>query len=291
MRKLEIYMKRFSRTLVLAGLSLATVAMAAQDGIVLRRTLKENDTETYKIDSKASQTINLPNGMGEQEMNIATTSTYKLSTGKLDAAKGTLAITALSTIDKIDADGPMGDALASQKPKPVTTTGTLDARGHMVMDDSKTTMGQLQMGSGSQSSAGGIFVEFPEKAIKVGDTWEVVVPKSPTTSPEDQKLTAKLVGEKKVGDKDVWIISTSGTFKLDIDSSKLAKDKEDASNPMAGQDMHIKGTIDMTGEILVEKSTGKTLRAEAKMKAKNNVEVMGMNIDSTGTTTIVATLQ
>jgi len=274
----------------LAGLSLATVAMAAQDGVVLRKTLKENDTESYKVESKVAQTINLPNGMGEQEMNIATTSTYKISTGKLDPAKGTVEVTVLTSVDKIDADGPMGDALASQKPKPTTMKGTLDAKGHLVLDMAKMTMSQLQFGGG-QSSGGGIFAEFPEKAVNVGDTWDVIIPKSVATGSEDQKLTAKLVGEKKLGDKDVWVITTTGTMKMEIDSSKLPKGDEDASNPMAGQDMKIKGTIEVTTEALVEKSTGKTLRTESKLKSKNNVEVMGMNIDSTGVTTSIATLQ
>lgn len=265
--------------------------MAGQDGVVLRLVLKENTTDNYKVESKATQVINLPNGMGEQEMTILTTSSYKVTTGKVDAEKGVADVTVETSVDKIDADGPMGEMMAQNKPKPMTLKGTLNNLGKLTLDTSKLSMSDLQFGGGSQQSGGGVYVEFPDKAIKVGDSWDYKIPKSPITGSEDQKMTLKLVGEKKVGDKDVWVISTTGTMKLDIDSSKLPKGDADAGNPMAGQDMKIKGTIDVVGESLVEKATGRTLKSEAKLKSKNTIEVMGMNIDSTGTTIVTSTLQ
>src|SRR5579862_2418871 len=181
---------RLSKIFLLAGVGLATIALAAQDSVTLQRTLTENSTEIYKIDSKVNQTVVSP--MGELPLNVTSSMTYKLKTGKVDQDKGTADVEITSTVDKMDADGPMGQMLGQQQIKPIVQKGTLDKRGHMVLAASNSSdVMQLAM-SGVEDTQSTLFVEFPDHPVKVGDTWNVVIPKSPFTGTEDQTLTAKL---------------------------------------------------------------------------------------------------
>lgn len=282
-------MKRTSRIIVLAGMAVASMAFVRQEGNLLRLTLKENTTDIYKIETKAKQTVNSP--AGEQEIGINAASTYKVTIKKLDTDKGTADLSIENTTDKFDVDGPLAEMIP--KPKPSTLTGKLSSRGRFDPDLGKVSTEQLMGGGGQLGGPSPVFVELPEKAVKIGDTWDVVISKGPFTTSEDQKLTAKLVGEKKLNDKDVWIISTSGSLKSDIDSSKLPKKADDDAGGLSGQDVKIKGTTEITLESLVEKTTGRTLRSEMKTKTKNTIEIvqMGVTVDSSGSSTTIATLQ
>jgi hypothetical protein len=137
-----------------------------------------------------------------------------------------------------------------------------------------------------------VVLVLPEKAVKIGDTWDIPVPKGALTYTEDQKLTAKLVGEKKYNDKDVWVIATTGTIKVDVDTAKFGDDP-DATGPMANMKMHFTGPAEVTGETLIEKATGKLLHAETKTKATQKIEIaqFGVSIDATTTGTSIVNLK
>ena len=270
----------------MAGLALFTVALAGQDAVTLRRTLKEDSTETYSSESKGTQSIDIP-GAGNQETTITTKATYVVKVGKTDATKGTTELSITHTVDSIDAEGAGADQ-AKVIPKPFTQTGTIDSRARLVFDYSKLTI--LQALAGVDNGQGGLTLELPEAAVKVGDTWDVTVPKGPTTYNEDQKLTAKLTGDKMVGDKSAWVVSLSGKIKMDMDSSKFAEDPDPGTNPMATLKFHLTGGMDLSGECLVDKTTGIVLRSESKSKGDGKIEIpsMGATLDMTlsGTSTI-----
>ncbi len=282
-------MIQIRKSAILAMAALATAAMAVQDGMLLRRSFAEGQTETYVVETTTKQTVNLPNGMGEQEMASTVGMTYKIKTGKFDADKKSAPVEMTYTIDKFDAEGMMGQAGGDMKGKSTTTKGTIDERGRIIVAPEKTTNAMAAMMSGAQSlGASSITVELPEKAVKVGDTWEVLVPKSPFTGKEDQKLTAKLVGEKDVDGKAAWVVSTEGVIKTDADLSEMTKD---APGPMQGQKMTVKGTMEVKSDGVVEKSSGRTLRLTTKMNTKQTVEMpdMGFTIGTNGTITTVVT--
>jgi hypothetical protein len=283
------------KSAILAGVAMAAFAVASQDGLLIRRALQEGASDTYKVETVTKQVVNLPNGMGEQEMDTTLLATYQVKTGKVDAAKKSAAVELIYTIDKMEADGALGGMMggaASQTGKPTTVAGTLDELGRVKMELPKDgNAATAAMISGAQSMGTSmISVELPEKAVKIGDTWEIIVPKSPFTGPTDQKLIAKLVGEKEVDGKPAYVITTEGAFKTDADLSKMA---EEAPGPMKGQKMLMKGTIDLKSDGVVEKGTGRTLRVTTKMKMKQTLELpdMGFTVDTTGTTTTVVTLK
>ncbi len=282
---------RHSKILLLAGGALATIAFAAQDSITLQRTLIENSTETYKIDSKVNETVVSP--LGELPLNIASSMTYTLKTGKIDAAKGTAEVEVTTTVDKMDSDGPMGQLMNQQQVKPIVQKGTMDKRGHMVLALASPGSVLQLAASGVENSQSTLFIEFPGHPVKVGDTWDLVIPKSAFTGSEDQKLTAKLVGDKKVEGRDVWVVGVSGMFKVDFDSSKLPPTADEANNPFASTRLVSKGTVELTGEGYVDKATGKTSSMTSKGDMKGSVDMpdKGVTMDYSGTVSSVVKLQ
>lgn len=288
-------MIKIRKSVILAGVAIAALAAASQDGLLLRRTLTEGATDTYTVQTVTKQVVQLPNGMGEQEMGSTVDATYKVKTGKVDAEKKSAAVELTYTIDKVDAEGALGAMAGQGGPetgKPMSLTGSLDELGRLKMEAPKGTSPALATLMSNSSSLGGnmVSLELPEKAVKVGDTWEVIVPKSPFTGTKDQKLTAKLIGEKEVDGKAAYVISTEGTLEIDADLTKMA---EDAPPPMKGQKMFLKGKSELKTDGVVEKATGKTLRMTTKMKLKQTMEIpdMGMSIETTGTVATVSTLK
>lgn len=273
-------------------MAISGLAVAAHQGILIRRKLEENTTDKYKIETKLKQTISMPNGMGDQDMDINSVSSYAVKVGKVDAATGVADVEVTTKVEKMDMTGPMA-AMADNEDikKPFTLKGKMDVRNRITMEAAKSSDMMAAMMMGSQSSSNNsTFIELPEKAVSVGDSWEVIVPKGPLTGKEDQKLTAKLVGEKDVDGVSVWVVSLTGLIKTDADLSKLA---DQAGGAAAGQKMTIKGTVDLTAEGLVDKGNGRTIKMTSKAKMKQTVELvdMGMSVDTKGTVDSVVTLQ
>ena len=278
---------RTRNALIVASALVASLALAVQDGILLRRDLKENSTEKYKIETKTNQTVELPNGMGDQEVEITMGVTYVLNLGKADEATGEVAVETVTTVDKMESNAPMG-----QPPKidPVKMPGKLDSRNRVKFDPVVNPSPMMaMMNSASSMNSFGLFVEFPEKAVKVGDSWVVVVPKNPMIYKEDQKVTATLVGEKKVDDQDVWIVTLAGKLLNEIDVSEMMKAMPtDQPNPLANMKMTINGTMNLKGEGVVDKATGRTIRMKTIIDAQQKIEVadMGMTMNTVGKTTV-----
>jgi hypothetical protein len=289
-------MIKIRKSVIFAGVALAALAGAVQDGILLRRTLTEGETDTYSIETVTKQTVTLPNGMGEQEMGSTMLTTYKLKTGKIDPAKKTAAMELTFTVDKMDTEGMAampGATPTTEIGKPFNLTATMDEFGRLKIDPPKGSNPVLATLLTSSNSLGGnlVAMELPEKALKVGDTWDIPVPKSPLTGTKDQKLVAKLVGEKDVDGKSAYVVSTTGTLQIDADMSKMAE--EGAPEMLKGQKMLLKGQAKIESNGVIEKSSGRTLRMTSKVISTQTMEMpdMGMSVGMTGTVTTVSTLK
>lgn len=284
---------KITKSVVFAGIALASLAVASQDdGTLIRRKLEANTQDSYQIETKMHQTVNSPM-TGEQEVSVNNVSTYLLKYGVLDDKGESAKVTGTITVDKLDADGPMAGALG-KKPEPVNITGKIDTRNRLTLDKIPGADQMAMMMGGAQSAtSASMFVELPEKAVKIGDSWDVVIPKSPFTGKEDQKLTAKLVESRQVDGKDVWVISVEGPMKIEFDSATVPKDPKASDNPMANMRLVIKGTVGMKSEGLVDKATGKTLSMKSSGKIKLNMEIAdaGLTFDSSGTVESKVTLK
>ena len=271
-------MKRLS----IALLALSALSFAApQAGSLLRRTLKADTVDTYTIVDRTTQTVK--SQFGELPVTASSTRTMVLTTKSVDAAAGTAVIEATTTYDKLQADGPAAD-LMKAKPAPLTQKGKIDVRGRITFERTPQTGGIGTLLSGSESTlAAGSFVELPEKAVGIGDSWDMVVPKSSMVSDVDQKLTAKLTGEREVDGVPVWVVSVRGVVKTAIDTSKIPGAKP-IETPLGPTTIRITGQDDITGEGLVEKSTGRTLSMALKSQSKKTIEIVesGITMESTG---------
>ncbi|MFI5386158.1 MAG: hypothetical protein ACHQ50_08565 [Fimbriimonadales bacterium] len=281
------------RALILAGFGIFCLAAAIPQGVLLRRDVKENTTEVYKLVNDIKQTLTIPS-MGDQDANSSSSMTLTLKTTKVDPTSGQGDVESTISDIKMKSDG-MGanavDQIQASMPKEFKTTGKIDPRNHMVLAPAKGS-GMLDAILGSSSPTSSlIFVEFPDKAVSVGDSWTFELPKSPFFGKAPQTLTAKLVGEKSYEGAQVWQISVSGIIKIDADLTEVMKNAPD--NPLGGQKATMKGTIDLTGDALIDKQSGKTLAYSTSSKTKGAMELpdMGITIDSVGSAKTTMTLQ
>jgi hypothetical protein len=279
---------KMTKTLILAGMAVATLAVAAQDGSLLRRTFVPGATDVYRIESSMRQSFTLP-GMGEQDLTVDNVQLYSVKVNKVDG--DTAEIETVTKTEKLEFGGGMASMIPTPPtPGPVTLPGRLDNRNRATFTKIPSSP-EMAMFSAALSGTYSIMVELPEKAVRVGDTWQIVVPKGPFTGREDQFLTARLTGERVVDGVSAWVVQITGRLNSTIDMNELAKDNPDA-NPM-GMSMVIKSVMDVKGEGLVEKATARTLQMDTSIGTKQNVNItdMGMSIDSSGTTTMRVRLQ
>jgi hypothetical protein len=281
---------KLTRTLLLVGAGLGSSAFALQDAQTIQRTLTENTTEVYKIDSKVNQTIESQQ-MGEMPLNVTSAMTYQINTGKVDPSGGTAAVQVTVSVDKMDADGPLGDLLGQQKIKPVIETGTIDKFGHMVLEAPKAFDLMEAAMAGTQTTQSSMFIELPNHPVKVGDTWTIAIPKSAFMS-DDQSITAKLVGDKTVDGKSVWVVDVTGNVTTVIDSTKMPS-SGDSPSPLSKMKFVCKQFAQVDGEGFVDKATGRTVSYTTGGKMKNTIEIPDhdMTIDANGTYSSTVKLQ
>lgn len=268
----------------------ACLASASQDGAILRRELKEGARDVYKVESKADQTIQLSQ-LGRDDQQVLVTSGMKLAltTGKVDAEKKSAELEMVSTDFTFNAEGLAGMAPMPQMPEKITVLGKIDNQNRVT--GMKTVgAGARMMAASLNASTGMLFISFSEQPVRVGDTWEVLVPKNPAMGNADTILKATLTGEEMDGEVPVWIVTMKGPLVLNVDLSEVMKDDPQAG-AMAGMgSMKMSGTIDLLSEARVEKGTGRTRKMVVKMKGKQTMEMVdfGMTIEmlTSGVTTM-----
>jgi hypothetical protein len=268
-----------SRALVFGAVALAAIATAAQQGVLLRRELKADAKDVYKIETAMSQKIATP--QGDQDLEVKSKLTYSISTKKVDAEKGQAEVETETVTDKVDLGGSLAGMIpgAGEKVPAIKVTGKLDNRGRLVTQVPKMDAQQAMFAASTQTLMAVMFVELPEKEVKVGDSWTITLPKNPFFGDMENKLNAQLSGEKTVEGVKVWVVNITGQLKTD---TTLAKIMSAMGNADPGQEGTIKGTADVTGEGLVDQTTGKTVALTTTLKTKNSIDI-GFALDMTGT--------
>jgi hypothetical protein len=280
-----------------AFLALATVAVAGQDAVTMRRELKPGTTETYKIENEIKQLIDVPS-MGEQDLLITTVATVSIKTTAVNAQKGTADVETTTKVEKTAMDGSLAAIVGGNQdaklPEPKTEIGTMDTRNRLVITppkDKPKNAGaggpMAMMGMGGMANMGAqmlLLVELPEKPLKIGDSIEVLVPgaaSAGTMGVKDLKMTLKLIGEREQEGQMLWVVNYAGTMKLGMDNSKDPKAAD--QGPMGS--MKMSGKAVLTGEGLIDKASGKTV--SNSMTINNDVKVFieqaGMEIPVKGT--------
>ncbi len=278
-------MKR-TRALFLLALAGATLALA-QDAVTLRRELKADGKEVYKMEADTKSLTDIPQ-MGEQEMTIKSSLLYTMTTAAPTDGKSDIGAT--MTDIKVKMEGPMADMMQGgpEIPKEIKFKGSIDTRNRVTdfKVDGKADLMTMMMAS--TNSFSNFFIEFPEKPVKVGDTWPVVIPKNPLIGNEESTLMARLDGERD----GKWVLKMVGDIKINGDMSELMKGQDPTGT---GMEMKIKmtGLMKMATEALVDKVTGQTLEVTTALDSDivTDIENIGIKTTQKSKGTVKLTLQ
>jgi hypothetical protein len=268
------------RRIALLCIGLSAFALAGQDAITLRRTLVAGTVDTYRQDMEMKMDMDLPN-MGPMEMNMKMVSLYTVKIGTV--TDGVAKIESSVKTEKFEMDSPMGQMPGTSPAEMPTVTiqGTLDSRNRMVTTGTSGVPATMVAGF-ADAGQGSYFLEFPEGPVKIGDSWDMTIPKNAMMK-DDQKLRVTLTGEKEVEGKPAWVVSAKGILKTSVDTAAMAK----ASGQPApeGMSMKIEGEIDSDMLGVVDKATGRTIRMTTKLKAKQKMDMaeMGLSMTMNGT--------
>lgn len=282
----------------MAGLlALATMAMAAttQDTFTLRRALKEGQVDVYTQSMVMNQSVDA-SAMGgpTQDMEITQSSTMSFKTGKMDE-DGKKAALSIDVEDiKIEADGMAQMMMTDQMPKEYTITGKVDAR-NLISDlkvDGMPAMLQMFSGGAKGMASTMNYLVFPEQAVKVGDTWDMKLPKSPVYGDTEPVFKATFKEIKDVKGVKAAVITVKGDLPMNMNIGEMMKDSPDAG-PMGQMNMIMKGTVKTTTTVSVDVATGRLLLIESKSESDMELEMvdMGAKLPISGTVTMKMALK
>ena len=279
-----------SKALIFGGMALAALAVAGQQGMNLRRELKQDSKDVYKIDTVVKMVANM--GGTELDGDITAAQTYTMSTKSVDTAKGVADVESETVTDKFEVGGALGQMMTETPEIPkFNSKGKMDATGRFLASDNTLANPVMALLGDVQAALGNFWIVFPAKPVSVGDTWDVPIAKNPFLGNKETKLTAKLTGEKELDGVKVWVVSVTGQLKVDADMKEVGKFMGSTGGPIGDMltkaNATIKGTLDVENEGFVDKATGKTLSmtATAKNKSTINMPENGMTIETTGTAT------
>jgi hypothetical protein len=282
-------LRSFLPVLAVSAGALAFAGLA-QDEHLLRLELKPNTVSKYKLSIVSNQKIDAPGA--PSNIDVSGTMDLDISTLSLDE-KGLADIEMKTTNIKFDAGDMAGTVDPDQIPKEMVVKGKLDDRYRLSQAQAigaKTSDAQMLMSMAGSSSTT-MFVELPEKTIKVGDSWTFNMPKNPMTGDKEHALTATLVSLKNHHDVPVYEIAFKGNAIYDVNLSEAMKKASQGGggggmvDMIANMDAKLKGNIEIEGSSLIARQGGKTQFQTMKMTAKNIVNVMGMDIPIDGVTT------
>ena len=130
-----------------------------------------------------------------------------------------------------------------------------------------------------------LFVEFPEKKIDVGDTWDVKIPANPFTGNKEVILKARLTGEREEANKPVYEIKMEGAIPIDLDFKQLASMFQALQAQGFDIKMSMTGTMKVEVNALVEKETGRTVYLKNTTTNEQVIEIpdYGMKMSLKGT--------
>jgi hypothetical protein len=272
---------------------LSAVTRAGEDGVLLRFTYKEGQSLTYKVVASATETVQLSKGL-----RLADGSTQRTSDGTFEStctfvvrkveANGKVAtLESTESVDRVTSKGILIEAF---KKKAVgareTFTSEVNDLGFQHRDGAAQDAPEMAK-LGSLSIAG-----FPEKPVKVGDSWELPFPKTAESdiAKVEAKLRTKLVKEEVIDGKPVLFLSSEGSFSVEVDLTEQVKD---GPGIFKGQKVLSKGTFILTNESSIEKATGCLLKSTYTMKGKATMTLPERQMDfvTNTATTFVITLQ
>ncbi|MEO7454201.1 MAG: hypothetical protein ABIV13_05495 [Fimbriimonadales bacterium] len=280
------------KTLLLASIAAGLLALTAagQDEVTLRRELKPGAKETYTVFTKVSQTMTPsdPNqaAMLGGEMKFAMSMTMDMGLEFQKVAEDKKSADAEMSFTNIVYDfGSMAGMIPVENmPKSMKASGKIDDRSRM----SEFNMPDLPSSlAGSRGMMGPLMIALPEKAVKVGDVWEMPLPTAEMLGSKDAMMTAKVLVIEDFKGIPVVVVELFAAMPIDADLSEMAQ-------ASGGPPMKVlaKGRFDMKGKAHIERATGKTLMMDVTFDTKTHLTMpeVGIEFDTSGVGTSIIEL-
>lgn len=232
---------------VLTGLLLGGIASPStiDDAVLLRRQLVPDCVSKYHFEMASKQSVTMPDGTTNPEVGISVSMDYVMKAGS-ELVNGRLPVTITVSNYRYESLDPMpGDI-----PKEVTMQGMLDDRNTITevrMEKMDRKYRELMEASLKMLQN---HIPFPEQPVKVGDTWDIVMAPSSTAPAKPTSFKMRFDGERKVGERSYWVVSSNETNPLDMDLSAMG---DPTDQPPVGN-IAMKGNMEVTMEFLFEKS-------------------------------------
>jgi len=262
--------------------------MQGGDNPVLRRTLSGSKPEVYKVNVHEYRAMS-SEYFDKMEFDTTRKCTVVIDATKSPASADKVNVDLTYRVDDEFVDGP-SDGLTPEY-KPIVFKGTLDNRGTLAFEKEKATLEELATQMTLSAAETSVVVPLPEKPVKIGDTWEIPISGLNGKDQEPQKLTAKLVGEKKVGGQTAWVISTTGT--VTTTSEQLLSFQVQGEE--VKQTFLSKTVSDVQGDTLLDQTTGRTIRSTTKLKKRMTMTIKTpkseSKVDGDYTTTITTSAE
>lgn len=277
----------------LLAASACVVAVAQTESTqsyLIRRELKENTQTDYRLEFNMMQKITSDMLGGEQDFGIVGSMKYAEKTGKLDVEKQLLDLDIILTNMKFEFSGMavMLQGMADQLPREVKNSMRVNSRYTITPVPAKKEEGEAapkpQQANLILSMIGNSWTQaltFPEKEVKVGDTWDTILQKSPNFNNKEVTLKSKLKEQRQVGDVNCLVIVTEGVLPMTVDLSSMA-------GGMGGQvsGARLYGPLNFKMETCFDPATGKIVEMVAATKGKQVLEFNQMTMDVINDTVI-----
>lgn len=267
-----------------------TVAGAAQaeDTFKIRRTYKEGEVLTYNMATSTDTTVDISAfGQGEQKTTMEQSGKMSFKTTKVRADKNEadLEVKFFDLVSKIEGGMP---GMGETPPKEYSVFATMDNLNRVKDMRIEGLSGMMKMFNQSsvRQSLGG--VTFPENEVKVGDSWDMTVPKDGVVFDTDQTIKVKFVAVKEIAGHKALEFSSKGPLNVNIDLAKIME-QGGGDNPMAGMKMMVTGKMDIDTTVTIDAATGQVLIIDSKLSQDMTVEMvdMGVKLPMSGMTTSI----
>ena len=266
-------MKHSNRLLLVSLGLVALTTLGMKQGVIFRRTLSAGDSQTYHMEFKSNQGIEMPDGSGKQHVTGTGSQDMTESIDEVDSSGESATVTIRLANIKMDVDSPLGSA-PKDFPSEATSTATVDRRNrftNVVLDPVLSKL--FSDDTGVAAWGGG--VEFPEGHVELGESWDNWIPKMGMMS-AGATLKATLIASDTLNGVPVWEIHLKGEIPVDVDMSKMPMS---SGNPLAGQPARMKGTLNVSSVIFLDRNTNLVVKSTTTTESKMNVIVPNMDIE------------
>ena len=218
-----------------------TTSPVASTAVLLKRTFKEGQVENYQQIVK-TKTEGLPGKAGETKVTSDISRTY----GQIDA-KGVADVVMKTSNMRVFGAGDTEGKLQ----KDIVMNAKMGPHGMMqfaVDKNDKATQGMTD-----QAMPDG--ARLPDKPVNPGDTWTTTIP-TMDLLPAGSTLKETFVGEEMFQGQPAWHIHYEGQFEL---------------SEKAGNGSKMKGSMDMIGEVFLDKTDCSVLTTASTSTTKISI--------------------